>query len=362
MSISPKQALASIDYYMVGISKLPDWDEPIKLSSNESVLGMSPAAVEAAQRAVASSHLYPEVDTEALAEALAERYQLETRRMAFGPGSDEVLQRVVNTFAGPGQELVHSKNAYMQFPIYAKVAGATPVAADDRDFHYDVDSILSKVTEKTRIVLLANPDNPSGTYLSGVEMRRLHAGLADNVLLIIDSAYDEFADQDDYESGTHLVHECENVVVTRSFSKVYGMAGLRLGWCYGPDWVIDVLTKIGPSFPVNTASFAAGIAAVKDTAHVERVLAHNRKWIDELTRQFAAMGLKVYPSQTNFILVEFPSIKGKTAAEANRWLNQNGIIPRQFAVEDFDNKLRFTVGKDDGMEKTISVMWDFMQS
>ena len=362
MSISPKQALASIDYYMVGISKLPGWDEPIKLSSNESVLGMSPAAIEAAQQAVGSSHLYPEVDTEALAEALAERYRLETRRMAFGPGSDEVLQRVVNTFAGPGQELVHSKNAYMQFPIYAKVAGATPIAADDRDFHYDVDSILSKMTEKTRIVLLANPDNPSGTYLSGAEMRRLHAGLADNVLLIIDSAYDEFADQDDYESGTHLVHEYENVVVTRSFSKVYGMAGLRLGWCYGPDWVIDVLTKIGPSFPVNTASFAAGIAAVKDTAHVERVLAHNRKWIDELTRQFAAMGLKVYPSQTNFILVEFPSITGKSAAEANRWLNQNGIIPRQFAVEDFDNKLRFTVGKDDGMEKTISVMWDFMQS
>ena len=133
---------------MVGISKLPGWDEPIKLSSNESVLGMSPAAIEAAQQAVGSSHLYPEVDTEALAEALAERYRLETRRMAFGPGSDEVLQRVVNTFAGPGQELVHSKNAYMQFPIYAKVAGATPIAADDRDFHYDVDSILSKMTEK----------------------------------------------------------------------------------------------------------------------------------------------------------------------------------------------------------------------
>ena len=360
MTISPKQALASIDYYMVGISKLDGWDQPVKLSSNESILGMSPAAIEAAQRAITTSHLYPEVDTEALAEALAERYQLEPARMAFGPGSDEVLQRIVNTFAGPGQELLHSKNAYMQFPIYAKVAGATPVAADDNDFQYDVDSILSKVNEKTRIVLLANPDNPSGTYLSGSEMRRLHASLPNNVLLIVDSAYDEFASQADYESATVLVHEFDNVMVTRSFSKVYGMAGLRLGWCYAPASAIDVLTKIGPSFPINTASFAAGIAAVKDTDHVNHVLAHNRKWIDELSRQFQSMGLKVYPSQTNFILVEFPSEAGRTAAEANSWLNQNGIIPRQFAVEDFNDKLRFTVGDDDGMEKTIAVMRVFM--
>jgi histidinol-phosphate aminotransferase len=362
MTISPKQALAAVDFYMVGISKLPGWDQPVKLSSNESVLGMSPAAIEAAKKVIESSHLYPEVDTEKLAETLADRYQLEPERMAFGPGSDEVLQRVVNTFAGPGQELVHSKNAYMQFPIYAKVAGATPVAADDRDFHYNVDSILSKVNENTRIVLLANPDNPSGTCLAGAEMRRLHAALPDNVLLIIDSAYEEFANQDDYESGTHLVHEFDNVIVTRSFSKVYGMAGLRLGWCYGPVWAIDVMTKIGPSFPVNTASFAAGIAAVKDTAHVDKVLSHNRKWINQLTREFTDMGLKVYPSQTNFVLVQFLSEPGKTAAEANSWLNENGIIPRQFAVEDFNNKLRFTVGEDVGMQKTIETLRAFMGS
>jgi histidinol-phosphate aminotransferase len=360
MTISPKQGLASIDYYMVGISKLPGWDEPVKLSSNESVLGMSPAAIEAAQRAIQSSHLYPEVDTESLAEALARRYQLNSECMAFGPGSDEVLQRIVNTFSGPGQELVHSKYAYMQFPIYAKVAGATPVAAADRDFHYDVDNILACVTKNTRIVLLANPDNPSGTYLSGAQIRRLHAGLPSNVLLIIDSAYDEFAAEDDYESGVNLVHEFDNVIVTRSFSKVYGMAGLRLGWCYGQADLIDVMTKIGPSFPINTAAFAAGVEAVRDTAHVEKVLAHNRKWIDQLSQQFTTMGLKVYPSQTNFILVEFPETTEKTAADANVWLNKNGIIPRQFAVDAFNNKLRFTVGDDAGMEKTIVVMREFL--
>ena len=233
ITIAPKPALESIGYYMVGISKLPGCDLPIKLSSNESALGMSPLAIEAGQKALKDGHLYPEVDTHQIAEAIASRFNLEVNRMAFGPGSDELLQRIVNAFAGPGQELIHSKNAYMQFPIYAKLAGATAVAAADADFHYDVDSILGKVTERTRIVLVANPDNPSGTHLCAAEMRRLHDGLPANVLLVIDAAYEEFAPADDpnggYESGTRLVHEYDNVIVTRTFSKLYGMAGLRLG-------------------------------------------------------------------------------------------------------------------------------------
>ncbi len=362
MAISPKRALASVGYYMVGISKLPGWEKPIKLSSNESALGMSPKAIEAARQSIQNSHLYPEVDTETLAEVIARRYRLDPARMAFGPGSDEVLQRVVNTFSGPGQELVHSKNAYMQFPIYAKVAGATPVAVEDRDFHYDVDELLAAVNENTRIVLIANPDNPSGTHLAAREVRRLHAGLADNVLLIIDAAYEEFAISPDHESGTELVHEFDNVVVTRTFSKVYGMAGLRLGWCYGPEWVVDILTRIGPSFPANTASYAAGIAALEDVDHVDKVLSHNRKWIAELTARFTEFGLRVYPSQTNFLLVSFPHECGKTADQANAFLNQNGIIPRQFAVADFNDKLRFTVGRDWEMEKTIEVLGNFLRS
>jgi histidinol-phosphate aminotransferase len=362
MPISPKVQLTNIDYYMVGISKLPGFDNPIKLSSNESALGMSPKALVAAQAAIEKGHLYPEVDTETLAQAIAEEYDLDAGRMCFGPGSDELLQRIVNTFSGPGEELIHSKNAYMQFPIYAKLSGATPVAADDNDFHYDVDTILSKVSKNTRIVLIANPDNPSGTHLSGSEIRRLHAGLPDNVLLIVDAAYEEFAFADDYESATNLVREFDNVIVTRTFSKVHGLAGLRIGWCYGPKEAINTLTIIGPSFPVNTAAFAAGIAAVKDTDHVKRVLAHNRKWIAELTTQFTSFGLKVFPSQANFILVEFPDDCGKTPVEANAYLNSNGIIPRQFAVDDFSNKLRFTIGDDQGMEKTVKVLGDFMSS
>jgi len=361
MTIKAREPLAEIGYYMVGISKLPGFEQPIKLSSNESALGMSPAALTAAQQAMGQGHLYPEVDTETLAEVLGERYHLDPARMAFGPGSDELLGRIVNTFSGPGDELIHSKNAYMQFPIYAKLAGATPVAAPDLDFHYDVDSILERANPRTRIVLIANPDNPSGTCLSGSEVRRLHAGLAPETLLIVDAAYEEFADIEDYESGTRLVHEFDNVIVTRTFSKVYGLAGLRLGWCYGPLQAIDTLVKIGPSFPVNTAAYAAGIAAVRDTAHVDRALVHNRKWIAGFTRGLTEMGLKVYPSQTNFMLVEFSQTPGKTASEANDWLNRHGVIPRQFAPDDFSNKLRFTVGDDAGMQKTMEVLEAFMR-
>jgi histidinol-phosphate aminotransferase len=249
----------------------------------------------------------------------------------------------------------------MQFPIYAKVAGATPIAADDNDLRYDVDNIINHVTDKTRVVLIANPDNPSGTYLTSAEIRRLHENLPSNVLLVVDAAYEEFAAAPDYESATQLVHEFENVIVTRTFSKVYGMAGLRLGWCYGPTWIIDLLTRIGPSFPVNSVAFAAGIEAIKDQQHVREVLNHNRFWINEMAKSFQDINLKVYPSQTNFLLVGFPSHTEKTADEVNRYLNQNGIIPRQFSVNEFKDKLRFTVGHNDGMNKTIQLMNRFFE-
>jgi histidinol-phosphate aminotransferase len=360
MAITPKKGLDTINYYMVGISSLPGFDRPIKLSSNESALGMSPLSIEAARQAASMAHLYPEVDTDRLAVVLSDQFNLHPERMLFGPGSDELLQRIVNTFAGPGQELIHSRNAYMQFPIYAKLAGATPVAAPDRDFHYDADAILGCVNENTRIVLLANPDNPSGTYLAADEIRKIHSGLPENVLLIIDAAYEEFAAADDYESGTRLVHEFNNVLVTRTFSKVYGMAGLRLGWGYGPAWIADLLTRIGPSFPVNSIANAAGIAAVKDTDHMQKVLSHNTTWIERFSKNLGNLGLKVYPSQTNFVLVGFPPEIGKTAANVNQHLNENGIIPRQFAVEEFEDKLRFTIGLDWEMEKTILVLENYL--
>ena len=361
-SIAPKPVLKTIDYYMVGISKLEGFSKPIKLSSNESALGMSPLAIEAGMKSLERGHLYPEVDTEQLAVAIGDCYQLSPERMAFGPGSDELLQRIVNTFAGPGEELIYSKNAYMQFPIYAMLAGATPVAANDIDFRYSVDDILSLVNDRTRIVLLANPDNPSGTYLTGPEMRYLHQSLPSNVLLIIDAAYEEYARVDDYESGTNLVHEFDNVIVTRTFSKVHGMAGLRLGWCYGPEWVVNLITKIGPSFPVNCTAYAAGIASLNDTEFTQKVLDHNERWTKTLISEFRSLGLNAYLSQTNFVLLGFPPECGRSSDETNMHLNSKGIILRQFALSDFADKLRITVGTDEEMQKTIDVMQQFLRS
>lgn len=359
-SITPRHGLESVGFYMVGISKLPGFNRVAKLSSNESPLGMSPRAAHAARLAVAKSHLYPEVDTDVLGIAIAENFDLDAKNIAFGPGSDELLTRIVGTFAGHGDEVIFSRNAYMQFPIYAKRAGAMSVAAPDQDFQHNVDSLLNCVTGRTRVVIIANPDNPSGTYLPDDEIRRLRKVLPDNVLLIVDAAYDEYAYADDYHSATSLVENHDNIVVTRTFSKVFGMAGLRIGWCYGPANVIDMLERIGPSFPTNVVAAEAALTAVRDTAHTQRVLAYNRKWLCWFSDKLRALGLTVYPSQTNFVLVRFPESGDKSAAAAYEHLLSQGIIPRKFAVDNFGDKLRFTIGRAKEMQKAANVLASFL--
>ncbi len=358
--LMPRPGLQDIDYYMVGIAKLPGFDRVFKLSSNESPLGASPRALAAAAEALEDMHRYPEVDMERLQDALASRFGLEPERIAFGAGSDDLLSRLVRTYAGPGDEVIHSTHAYMQFPIYAATAGARPVAAPDEDFRHSVDGILACVTDRTKVVIVANPDNPSGTHLSGPEVRRLRDGLPDRVLLIVDAAYEEYAAADGYESGTVLVAERDDVVVTRTFSKVFGLAGLRLGWCYAPAEVIDLLNRTGPSFPVSTVAKAAGLAALADRDHMEAVLAHNAKWLGRFSDALRDMGLAVYPSQTNFVLVRFPGTDGTSALAADRALQSQGIVARRFAVPDFEDKLRFTMGRDDEMEATIAALGRFM--
>jgi histidinol-phosphate aminotransferase len=358
--LSARPGLDEIDYYMVGISRLPGFGRIIKLSSNESPLGPSAATKDAAARALAEAHYYPEVGLDELPNAIAQVFGLDPSCIVFGPGSDELLLRLVTCFSGPGDEVIHSAHAYMQFPIYAKRAGSTPVAAPDDNFRHSVDAILNKVNKRTKVVIVANPDNPSGSYLPGSEIRRLLMTLPEEVLLIVDSAYDEYASASDYESATNLVGKHHNVVVTRTFSKAFCLAGLRLGWCYGPRSVIELLERIGPSFPVNNAAQAAGIVAVQDRVHFEAVLAHNVKEIHRFSDALRAMGLKAYPSQTNFVLVQFPDWGEKTASKADEHLNRNGIVARKFAVTDFENKLRFTMGLDWEMDRTIEALGSFM--
>lgn len=359
-ALTPRPGLQEIDYYMVGISKLPGFERVIKLSSNESPLGASLRAMAAAGEVLDQIHLYPEVDMDSLQVALAERFDLNPDCIAFGPGSDELLARIIATYAGPGQEVVHSAHAYMQFPIYARCAGARPVAAEDDNFRHDVDGLLARVTERTAVLVIANPDNPSGTHLPDHEVRRLREGLPDHVLLVIDAAYDEYASAEDYRTAIPIVAGRDNVVVTRTFSKIFGLAGLRLGWCYGPRDMIDLLDRVGPSFPVNIAAKAAALAALEDRDHTRKVLAHNEHWRQWLERRLTELGLDCYPSQTNFLLVKFPEADGRSALAADAFLKSRGIIARRFAVAGFEDKLRFTVGLDWEMEATAAALRDFM--
>jgi histidinol-phosphate aminotransferase len=360
--LKPKPKLASIGYYMVGISELPGFERIIKLSSNESPLGPSPKAVAAATKAMSEAHRYPELGLQALPEAIAARFNLDPAMIAFGPGSDEILLRLVNIFSGPGDEMIHSANAYMQFPIYALRAGSQPVAAADNDLRHSVEHILACVTERTSIVVIANPDNPSGTYLPGSQVRRLREALREDILLIVDAAYDEYATASDYESAVNLVADYRNIVVTRTFSKIFCLAGLRLGWCYAPREVIDLMERVGPSFPTNIAAQAAGTAAVLDKSHTDAVLRHNAKWIGKFRKSLGDMGLKAYPSQTNFVLVQFPPGSAKTAQGADDFLKSHGIVARKFALDAFSDKLRFTIGLDEEMQKATEILALYMGS
>src|SRR5690606_24331634 len=247
-------------------------------------LGPSPRAVEAFRAAADTLALYPDGSATRLRTALARHYGLNADRIVCGAGSDELLSLLAYAYLGPGDEAIHTRHGFLVYEIAIRAAGATPVVAPEMDLKADVDAILDRVGERTRIVFLANPNNPTGTYLPIDEIRRLHAGLPPSVLLILDAAYAEYVRRNDYEAGIELVATSENVVMTRTFSKVYGLASLRLGWAYCPASVADVLNRIRGPFNVNGAALEAGIAALADTSHIERAVAHNAHWLDWLAR------------------------------------------------------------------------------
>jgi len=260
----PRPSILDITPYVGGEAKALGFARPIRLASNESALGPSPKAV-AAYRALAGEiHRYPEGDAEELREALGRRHGLDPARIVCGAGSDELITLLLRCYAGPGDEVLYSRHGFLMYPINAMAVGATPVAALERDLTTDVDALLAGVTDRTRIVFIANPNNPTGTYLGAQELARLHAGLRPSVLLVIDAAYAEFVNRNDYEPGIALVNRADNVVMLRTFSKIYALAGLRLGWAYCPPAIADVLNRVRSPFNVSSAAQAAGEAAVED--------------------------------------------------------------------------------------------------
>jgi histidinol-phosphate aminotransferase len=235
-----------------------------------------------------------------------------------------------------------------------------PIVAPEKNFTADVDAILAAVTPKTRIVFLANPNNPTGTYIPFDEVKRLHAGLRPDILLVLDAAYADYVRKNDYEAGIELVATTENTVMCRTFSKIHGLAALRLGWLYGPAHVVDALNRIRGPFNVSTAAIVAGIAAIQDAAHVQKSVAHNAQWLEWLTAEIGKLGLDVTPSVGNFLLIHFPEAKGRSARDADAFLSARGLILRQVAAYQLPNALRMTVGSEEANRRTVGALAEFI--
>jgi histidinol-phosphate aminotransferase len=356
----PRPGVLDIAPYVPGKSTAPGIAKVFKLSSNETPLGPSANAI-AAYRA-AGEHLedYPDGSATVLREAIGAAFGLDPDRIICGAGSDDLLNLLARAYLTDGDEGIYTKHGFVVYPIATMGTGAKAVAVPEKNFTADVDAILKAVTPKTKIVFLANPNNPTGTYVPFDEVKRLQKSLPAHVLLVLDAAYAEYVQRNDYESGIELVATTDNVVMTRTFSKIYGLASLRLGWMYGPAHVVDAINRIRGPFNVNGPAIAAGIAAIRDTAHVEKSRAHNTRWLAWLTEEIGKLGLPVTPSAANFVLIHFPETKGRTAKEADAFLTERGLILRQVGVYKLPNALRMSVGTEEANRLVVQALKEFL--
>jgi len=360
MSPTPRPGILGVSPYVGGESAAPGRNRAIRLASNENPLGPSPRAAAAYAALRDELHRYPDGGARALRQAIAESEGLDAARIVCGAGSDELIALLARAYAGAGDEVLHSAHGFLMYAIAAKTAGATPVAAPERDLTADVDALLARVGARTRLVFLANPNNPTGSYLSGAAVRRLRLGLPDQVLLVLDAAYAEYVTADGYDAGAALVDEFDNVVMTRTFSKIHGLAALRLGWAYGSAAVVDVLNRVRGPFNVSQAAQAAGVAALSDAAHVERSRRHNARWLSWFAEQATALGLHPYPSVGNFVLVRFPEDPARGAPAALRHLKDQGILLRDMASYGLPDCLRVTIGTEADMREVATALAGFM--
>ncbi len=352
----PRPGVLSIKAYVPGKSHAPGVAKVHKLSSNETPLGPSPQAVQAYLAEAERLHDYPDGSASALREAIGRAYGLDPDRIVCGAGSDDLLNLIARAYLQDGDEAIHTTHGFLVYPIATLGTGATPVVAPETNYTADVDAILAKVSERTKVVFLANPNNPTGTYIPFDEVKRLHAALPPRVLLVIDAAYAEYVRRNDYESGIDLVATSENVVMCRTFSKIYGLAALRLGWLYGPAHVVDALNRIRGPFNVNAPSIAAGVAAIGDTAHVELSRQHNERWLAWLTEEIGKLGLTVTPSVGNFILIHFPDEKGKTAKDADTLLTSRGVVMRAVGAYHLPDALRMSIGTEEANRLAVATL------
>src|SRR5579875_481823 len=359
-ALIPQPGILDIAPYVGGEARAPGFERPIRLASNESALGPSPKVIAAYHAHAAEIFRYPDGHSTELRRALGKLHGIDPARIVCGGGSDDVINLLTHAYAGPGDEVLYGKHGFSLYPIAARAAGATPIAVPEKDLTFDVDATLARVTAKTKIVFIANPNNPTGTFIASDEVKRLHAGLPKSVLLVIDAAYAEFVADKNYEPGLELAGREPNVVMTRTFSKIYALGGMRIGWIYGSAEIIDIVNRIRAPFNVSSAAQVCGVAAVEDVAAVDAARAHNDIWRPWLARELTALGLNLTPAVANFVLARFP---GGTAQADAAWeyLRQHGILVRKVGVYHLPEHLRITVGKEDEMRAVVAALKEFLR-
>ena len=360
--LNSKRGVDSIKLYKGGVSKIQGIDKIIKLSSNESSFGPSNNAIEAYKKASNNLSRYPELTAETLQNAIANKHALKSDQIVCGTGSDEVLIFTILAFCSPGDEVIHALHGFEMYPILAKYAGAESVLASEIDYKISIDSIINNINDSTKVIFIANPNNPTGTYLNQIELRLLMSKIPSNIVVVIDMAYVEFADADDYDKTFSLADEYSNVLITRTFSKAYSLAGLRLGWGYASKLLINMIKKLRPPFNLPPGAIAAGIAALNDENHLEKVVSHNssiKSWfIDELNN----LGFKAYNTQANFVFVIIPDKKNQNASLINDYLLSKGIAVRYLLSYGLENALRITLGTKEELNKTTEILKEFQRN
>lgn len=337
---TPKPGIAEISPYVGGKSKAEGAQRVIKLSSNENPWGPSPKATAAYAAQAANLNRYPDGGHGDLREAIAGALNLPAAQLICGSGSDELIGMLVHAYAGQGDEVLYSQHGFLMYKIYALANGATPVTAPEQNLLADVDALLAAVTPRTKILFLANPNNPTGTLLPFAEVRRLRKALPEHIILGLDAAYAEYLDQPDYEDGRSLVAEGTNTVVFHTFSKIYGLPGLRLGFAYAPAHIIDILNRVRSPFNVTAPALAAGIAAIQDQDYVKQMREKNAVELARVEKAIQAMGYATVPSTTNFLMVKF----GAQAAAVNAHLAKHGLIVRDVVSYGLPEYLRISIG------------------
>jgi histidinol-phosphate aminotransferase len=356
-TIRPQPGILEIALYVGGESKLAGHNRVLKLSSNENPFGASPAAVEAFRSAGATLHLYPDTTHASLRSAIARVHGLDADRIICGAGSDEIIAFLCQTYAGPGLEVIHTEHGFGMYRISALAAGATPVAVRETERRSDVDAILAACTDRTALVFVANPNNPTGTMIPEAEIERLAAGLPPQALLVLDGAYAEYVEG--FDGHARLVAARDNAVMTRTFSKIHGLGGLRIGWGYGPAHVIEALNRVRGPFNLSTAALVAAEAAVLDTAFTERCRAENARNRARLAAALDREGVPSDPSEANFILARFRDEEQAIAADDA--LRARGIIVRRVAGYNLPQALRITVGDAEACAAVAEAIGAFMK-